>query len=70
MRDILLYQKLSSLPEQLKAEVSDFIDFLAARAKKEIKIENVHKAKFGSGKGMFIMSKDFDGPLEDFKDYM
>ena len=26
--------------------------------------------KFGSGKGLFWMSPDFDEPLEDFKEYM
>lgn len=26
--------------------------------------------KFGSGKGMFTMHKDFDEPLYDFKEYM
>jgi hypothetical protein len=25
---------------------------------------------FGSGKGEFWMSDDFDAPMEDFKDYM
>jgi len=25
---------------------------------------------FGCAKGQFIMSDDFDAPLEDFKDYM
>ena len=26
--------------------------------------------KFGSAKGKYIMSDDFDEPLDDFKDYM
>ena len=25
---------------------------------------------FGSGKGLFVISSDFDEPLEDFKEYM
>ena len=25
---------------------------------------------FGCAKGQFVMSKDFDEPLDDFKDYM
>jgi prevent-host-death family protein len=28
------------------------------------------RARFGSGKGIFRMSSDFDEPLEDFKEYM
>lgn len=70
MENISLYNKLSSLPDQMKSEVSDFIDFLLTKAKKEkIKAEKP-TPKFGSGKGMFVMAPDFDEPLEDFKDYM
>ena len=28
------------------------------------------RRRFGSGKGIFRMSPDFDAPLEDFKEYM
>jgi hypothetical protein len=31
-----LYSKLASLPDDLKSEVGDFIDFLATKAKKKI----------------------------------
>lgn len=67
MDNIILYNKLSELPDNLKSEVSDFIDFLIARSKKKPK---KRKPKFGSGKGMFIMKPDFDEPLNDFKEYM
>ena len=70
MQDTLLYNKLSSLPDKMKAEVADFIEFLLAKAQKESNQENKPKAKFGSGKGMFIIHDDFDAPLDDFKDYM
>ncbi len=63
----LLYGKLSELPDNLKSEVEDFIDFLAEKNKK--KQQNA-KPKFGSGKDMFIMKPDFDEPLSDFKEYM
>ena len=63
--------KFSSLPEELKAQVSDFIDFVVARYKKKKKKESPrNKPKFGSAKGMFKMSPDFDEPLEYLKDYM
>ncbi len=65
--NILLYNKLASLPENLKAEVEDFIDFLKSKAKKNKKNS---KPQFGSGKGMFLMKSDFDQPLDDFKEYM
>lgn len=41
MDKILLYKKLASLPEELKAEVSDFIDFLKAKNRKETKKINL-----------------------------
>ena len=66
MSSSLLYNKLASLPESLKVQVLDFIESLLNRKKKE----KPNKPKFGSGKGMFKMSTDFDEPLDDFKDYM
>jgi len=48
-------------------EVIDFIEFLLSKNKKEFK-KNV--PKFGSAKGKFKMSPDFDAPLDDFKEYM
>ena len=66
MDNVSLYSKIATLPEELKAEVSDFIDFLATKAK----LKERKKPKFGSGKGMFAMKPDFDEPLDDFKEYM
>jgi hypothetical protein len=65
--NISLYSKLATLPDDLKAEVSDFVDFLASKSKKT---KEKKKPAFGSGKGMFVMKPDFDGPLEDFQEYM
>ncbi|MBK7883670.1 MAG: DUF2281 domain-containing protein [Chitinophagaceae bacterium] len=67
MDNTLLYSKLTSLPENMKSEVSDFIDFHLSKSKK---ITSKKKPKFGSGKGMFTMKKTFDKPIEDFKDYI
>jgi hypothetical protein len=41
------------------------IDFLMSKNKNKIKNKSVH----GSAKGMFKMKKNFDMPIEDFKDY-
>ncbi len=68
MDNLLLYNKLSSLPDNLKNQVGDFIDFLTLMNKKEKSKGN--RPKFGSGKGMFILKPDFEEPLEDFKEYM
>lgn len=62
-----LYTKLSTLPPDLKAEVNDFVDFLL---NKKQKLNEKKQAIFGSARGQFIMSADFDEPLEDFKEYM
>lgn len=67
MENITLYSKLATLPDDLKAEVSDFVDFLATKRKKT---QEKKKPTFGSGKGMFVLKPDFDEPLEDFKEYM
>ena len=67
MDNILLYNKLANLPENMKAEVSNFIDFLLSKNKPKKTTGN--KPKFGSAKGAFKMKKNFDDPLDDFKDY-
>ena len=54
----------------MKSEVADFIDFLLSKSKSEQKKRHTGKAQFGSGKGMFTITPDFDDPLEDFKEYM
>lgn len=67
MDNILLFNKLAALPDHLKAEAADFIEFLSMKSKKK---SSSKKPKFGSAKGMFKMAPDFDEPLDDFKDYM
>ena len=68
MENDILLDKLSKLPESLKQEVYDFVNFLITKCPAP-DTENASPV-FGSGKGMFIMKPDFDEPLEDFKDYM
>jgi len=67
MSDLQIYTELLSLPENLKEEVKDFIGFLKSKSKEKVEIK---ERKFGSAKGFFEMSDDFDEPLEDFKEYM
>jgi len=62
-----LLEKLSKLPEKLKSEVADFVDFLT---NKNVNGKDERRPVFGSAKGMFKMMPDFDEPLEDFKEYM
>jgi hypothetical protein len=67
MSDAILYEHITALPDNLKAEVADFVAFLEQKHKPGKKIK---ERKFGIGKGSFEMAPDFDEPLEDFKDYM
>lgn len=83
MSTIALYSKIEALPESLKSQVLDYIEFLLSRevkrrpdgqqtqgAKQSESQNSEFKAGFGGAKGMFVMSPDFDEPLEDFKEYM
>ncbi len=67
MEHIELYSKINSLPNDIKSEVNDFIDFLMTKRKKKIKRK---KPIFGCAKGQIYVSSDFDKPLDDFKEYM
>ena len=67
MTDLQLFTELSSLPQELKKEVQDFIQFLKTKTKDG---QPVKQRQFGAAKGFFVMHDDFDEPLEDFKDYM
>jgi hypothetical protein len=67
MSNIVLYNQIAALPNDLKKEVSDFVAFLKMKAKRKKKIK---ERKFGYSKNFFKIAPDFDEPLEDFKEYM
>lgn len=69
MSDVELLKKVSQLPDNLKEEVDNYIDFLLQkRAEADLPKKPL---KFGMMKDTFIMvSDDFDEPLDDFKEYM
>lgn len=60
MSDVQLHNKIDSLPEDLKKQVADFVEFLEkksyTRAKKDRKCDHA--------KGFFEMADNFDDPLE------
>lgn len=66
MTDLQLYAQISSLPSDLKKEVSDFVGYLKSKRKASIKLK---ERQFGYAKGKIHMSADFDEPLEDSKEY-
>lgn len=70
MNDLALISDISSLPEDLKQEVVDFVAFLKQKTNKKTDKPKLKQRQFGIGKGSFIMAPDFDEPLDDFKDYM
>lgn len=63
-----LSAEIATLPANLQEEVRDFVAFLKTKVQKEQ--PPLKKRQFGAGKGFFVMSDDFDEPLEDFKEYM
>jgi hypothetical protein len=67
MNDVALFSKISTLPFPIKNELLDYMEFLINRhIPKQVKIH----PKAGCMKGMFIMSEDFNAPLDCFKEYM
>jgi hypothetical protein len=70
MSTIQLLEEIDSLPTNLQEEVKDFVAFLKTKAQKQRQQPALQKRQFGAAKGFFVMSADFDEPLEDFKEYM
>jgi hypothetical protein len=65
MPELETYKKIALLPDELKKEVDDFIDFLLTKKNNRPK-----KRKPGLAKGLIKMKDGFDEPLKDFNDYM
>jgi hypothetical protein len=67
MNDIELYTKLVALPDDLKQEADDFVEFLKTKIKGE---KSPKPPKAGLAKGLIEIKEDFDEPLEDFENYI
>ncbi len=67
MNSLTIYTKINSLPDSIRLEILDFIDYLIEKHKTK---NNTKHPKAGCMKGVFKMKNDFDKPLEDFKEYM
>lgn len=68
MENLSLYTLINNLPAHIKKEVRDFVESLKKGSKQED--ETPKSREFGVLKGKISMSKDFDKPLTDFKEYM
>lgn len=68
MGDFDTFIKLISLPDHLKQEAKDFIEYLKSKVRtgKQPK----PKRQAGLAKGLVKMNSNFDDPLPDFKEYM
>ena len=65
MFDKQLILKISQLPDNLKVEVMDYIEFLEQKYK-----ATARHPKANCMQGTFVLHKDFDEPLEDFEECM
>lgn len=78
MSEQVFLKQYNQLPEALKQELLDFFEFLVLKYKSQSGQKTEDKQptqskptpKAGFLKGTFILSHDFDEPLEDFKEYM
>ena len=61
MNDLELYAKLAELPDDLKKEADDFVEFLKTKAADK---KITKKRKAGLAKGLIEMSEDFDDALK------
>ena len=66
------YIQLSSIPEDVRQQVLDFIEFLMRQKQgKDPANKGWRKTPvLGLAKGKVVVPDDFDAPLDDFKEYM
>ncbi|HYV95622.1 MAG TPA: DUF2281 domain-containing protein [Chitinophagales bacterium] len=65
-------EKIKKLPPEKLQSAEDYVDFLLSKNKKNGMKANGNKKKrggLGIWKGKGKMAKDFDAPLEMFKEY-
>ena len=74
MHQITVEDAKSNLPDLIDTAINGEEVVITKDAQHIVKLVPVSQAKprpqFGSAKGLISMSDDFDGPLEDFAEYM
>ena len=67
-----LIATLDKLPSAIQTEILNYAEYLATKYTQTPLLEtSPHKYRqAGTMKGMFVMTDDFDDPLEDLQDYM
>ncbi len=68
MSDLDIYIKFTTLTEDMKREVEDFVNHLQSKTITEENFKDQRKP--GLAKGLIQMKAGFDTPLDDFKKYM
>ena len=66
----LILQEIQLLPEFAQMEIFNFLLFTKSKYFEKTTAQEVKRPVFGCGSVGITMAKDFDEPLEDFKDYM
>jgi hypothetical protein len=71
MKATEIIEKIGKLPEAMLPSVSDYIDYMLEKAKKEATNFHPKKRELGNGKDLIKwIAPDFDAPLDEFKEYM
>jgi hypothetical protein len=67
MENTSLKIQIDALPISLQKEVADFVATLKTKRKNK---KAIKQREFGYAKGKIQLSKDFDEPLDIFKEYI
>ncbi|MEI6488977.1 MAG: DUF2281 domain-containing protein [Bacteroidota bacterium] len=67
MKNTALISKISILPNSIKNELLDYMEFLIKKHKSD---KSRKHPKAGCMKGTFELTSDFNAPINDFKEYM
>ncbi len=69
----MILEKYNALPEGLKKQVEDFIEFLAQKYSNNSYTSAEQREKkygYGSLEGKLVVPDDFDEPIEELSEYM
>jgi hypothetical protein len=67
MTNTSLKMEINSLPKKLRDEVANFVARLKMKANTKA---NLSVREFGFAKGKIELVKDFDKPINEFKEYI
>lgn len=74
MTEQIIFNQLFLMPETLKQKALNYIFYLLNEQTytvyKQGDNENIKKPTFGSAKGKYVLSPDFDEAIDDFKEYI